>query len=316
MSGETRPEARSRIPAVDLARGAALVAMAVYHFAWDLRLYGLIAVNVSEHPAWRLFAQSIAASFLALVGVSLMLAARGGIRPRPYLKRLAMIAGAAALVTIGTWYAFPDSFIFFGILHLIAVASVLGLAFLRAPPWLIAGAAIGAFAAPALLTSPAFDRPALWWLGLVPEPPPTNDYVPIFPWFGFVLTGMFAARLALARRWDARLAPWDPRGRPARILKAGGRHSLAVYLIHQPLLLGLLYLFTLVVPPDDTAAFREAYAASCVRRGDSAADCAAQARCTADRLRPTPLWDGIIANRLTPDELRTVNQIAASCRFQ
>ena len=90
---------------------------------------------------------------------------------------------------------FRDTYIFFGILHHIAVASVLGLAFLRVPVALVLGAALFCFAAPPLLAGPAFDNPALIWLGLQSAFPRTNDFVPLFPWFGVVLAGIAAARL-------------------------------------------------------------------------------------------------------------------------
>src|SRR3954454_3249220 len=67
-----------RLPWIDAARGIAIAAMVVYHFSWDLRHFGFIAVDVTEQPGWRLFARVIAGSFLALVGVGLVLATRRG----------------------------------------------------------------------------------------------------------------------------------------------------------------------------------------------------------------------------------------------
>jgi uncharacterized membrane protein len=242
-------EAGLRLPGIDIARGVALVAMAVYHFTWDLGFFGLTAIDAARDPAWRLFAQAIAASFLLLVGVSLVLAARGGLKPAPYLKRLALVAGAAGLVSLGTWYATPRSFVYFGILHAIALSSVLALPFLRLPLAIVLASAAIVAILPSLATSDLFNAPWLWWTGLNSLVPPTNDYVPIFPWFAAVLMG-----IALARWTLPRISPDNaltrPPGHPAtRLLAFGGRHSLIIYLVHQPLFFAALWLFLTVIKP-------------------------------------------------------------------
>ena len=223
-----------------MARGAALAAMAVYHFSWDLSFYGLADIAVASATGWIVFARMIASTFLALVGVSLVLAARGGINWRGYGRRLAQVAAAAAAITVATWFAFPGAFIFFGILHAVALFSVLALAFVRLPPVLTLAAAALAFAAPSLVSAPLFDQWWLLWTGLGTFFPPSNDYVPLFPWFGATLTGLALARIAEGRGlWD-RLADWRPDTGLARLASLAGRHSLLVYLAHQPVLLALL----------------------------------------------------------------------------
>ncbi len=259
------PVSGTRIAAVDLARAAALLAMAVYHFAWDLEFFGYIEPGTTNAGLWKVFARSIAGSFLFLVGVSLVLAHGDGIRWRGYWKRLAMVAGAAALISLATYLAVPQGFIFFGILHQIAVASLLGLAFLRLP-WL-ANAAIAAFvvALPQLFRDPLFDHPSLWWVGLSATTPRSNDYVPLFPWFGAVLAGMAAAQFASGIGLRERLARWRP-GRWASLPRFLSRHSLAVYLLHQPVLIGLVWAATQIAPPIEIAPevrFRQACETSC-----------------------------------------------------
>ena len=78
------------------ARGLAIAAMAVFHFAWDLEFFGYAPVGMTRETGWMLFARAIASSFLFLVGVSLFLAHGGGLRRASFLKRFAMVAGAAA----------------------------------------------------------------------------------------------------------------------------------------------------------------------------------------------------------------------------
>ena len=118
------------------------------------------------------------------------------------------VGGAALAVTVATYFAFPESYIFFGILHCIAVSSVLALPFLRLHPALTLAAAVFCLVAPRIFTNPALDAPWLDWLGLGASDPVTNDYVPIFPWFGLALIGVAAGRLMLPRRETMGLARW------------------------------------------------------------------------------------------------------------
>ena len=105
--------------------------MASYHFTWDLEFFGYTDPGLTAFGWWRLYARCIASTFLFLVGVSLFLAHGRQIRWPGFWKRFAMIAVAALAISLITRIATPDGFIFFGILHEIALASLLGLAFLR-----------------------------------------------------------------------------------------------------------------------------------------------------------------------------------------
>jgi uncharacterized membrane protein len=145
-----------RIAAIDAIRGVSIVAMAIYHGAFDLSARSLIPVNVLAEPGWIVFARSIAGSFLVLVGIGLVLATRDGFRLQPYLRRLGLIAGSAGLVSLATWWVEPQEFVFFGILHEIALASVLALPFLWLPAWVVAPVAAAVVALPYVFTSPFF----------------------------------------------------------------------------------------------------------------------------------------------------------------
>lgn len=249
MPASTTPAGGPRLAAIDFARGIAIAAMVLYHATWDLgpAFYGLVGLDAAGDPVLRNVARLIAGAFLLLVGVSLVLAHRQGFRPRAFLRRLAIIAGAAALVSLVSYLIDPATFVRFGILHAIAACSVIGLCFLWAPGWLTLVAAVVAFAAPSLFASPIFDHPAWLWLGLSIEVPPSIDYVPVLPWLGATLLGIAGARLALRSGLDSVAGRWTPRTRAARILTAAGRWSLVIYLAHQPLLLGAFYLLSLAV---------------------------------------------------------------------
>jgi len=234
---------------LDWARGVAIVAMVLYHATLDLGpfLFDLISINAAEDQPLVLAARLIAGSFLFIVGVSLVLAHRSGFRPRPFARRLAILVGAALLVTIATRLALPDTYVRFGILHAIVAASILGIAFLRAPIWLLVVAAAAVFTAPSLFSDPVFNGSAWIWLGLSTNEPAMMDYVPILPWLGPTLFGMAFMKTALSLGWDQRLAEWQPHAMLSRWLIVAGRWSLPIYLVHQPILIGIIYLIALAL---------------------------------------------------------------------
>jgi uncharacterized membrane protein len=140
---------------------------------------------------------------------------------------------------------FAERFVFFGVLHFIALASVLGLVFVRAG-WFSLLAGVAVIALDACYQSPWFDVVGRRWIGLMTYKPPTEDYVPLVPWFGVVLLGIFAGPelQRLARRLQPRRVPV-----PFGVLAGAGRHSLMIYLLHQPVLIGALALYVRLLPP-------------------------------------------------------------------
>lgn len=239
-----------RIALVDAARGFALIAMTLFHFGWDLEMFALAAPGFASQPAMIWFARSIATSFLFLVGVSLVLAhgrdRTGSFNRRGFLIRLAQVSGAALLITIATRFATPDAYIFFGILHHIAVASILALAFVRLPWWATLGAAAFFATGQMFLRSALFDAPIWWWTGLNAFTPRSTDYVPLFPFFAAVLAGTGITRLMVDRKMLDWFAGWQLQGRLGRSLRFIGRHSLVYYLLHQPVMIAILYVFVSV----------------------------------------------------------------------
>jgi uncharacterized membrane protein len=307
-------EDKRRLEAIDIARGIALVAMVIYHFTWDLEFFGYVEPGTAATGGWRLFARSIASSFLFLVGVSLVLAQGRTFRLAPFLKRLGMIVGAAALITIATYFATPANFIFFGILHQIALASVLGLAFLRLPVLAVIAAAIAIIALPNFLRADFFNNPALLWVGLSTQLPRSSDFVPLFPWFGVVLLGMAAARLARSGGIVERLRGRNF-GRWSSPLQWIGRHSLGFYLVHQPVLIGLLFLVSQVFPApaqDPSAAFSNACLAQCGEVNDEAF-CQAYCGCVLAEIETAGRIDEVFAGGEREDTSQWLEQTAAAC---
>lgn len=227
----------ARVDAIDAARGAAVCLMIAYHFCFDLRHFGWLAADFEHDAFWLAARAAILSSFLALVGVSLVLADRAGLPSARFWRRQASVAACAGAVSLGSYLVFPRSFIYFGVLHCIVVTTLLARPLVRHPrSALVLGSA--AIAVGNAVSHPAFDHLALSFIGLRTGKPQTEDYVPLLPWTGVALLAVAAGARWLTPQSVTRLAAL----RPPRLLAALGRHSLAVYMAHQPVLLALLWL--------------------------------------------------------------------------
>jgi len=225
-----------RIALVDTLRGGALLLMVFYHFGFDLNYLGWIHFDINYDLRWLTARALILGSFLCIVGVSLALAEAQHKTPQQKLLRTAKIALAAGLVTAGSWLFIPDQTIYFGTLHAIALMSlVIQLRPLPAGVAVLIGlVAIGLGSS---FSHPVFDFPGLAWLGFMTYKPLTADYVPMLPWFGVCLLGYATAKVFLQPLLGGKLV--KHRAWPEGLLWLG-RHSLAIYLLHQPVLLAML----------------------------------------------------------------------------
>lgn len=227
----TVADAPARSDRLDALRGAAIVWMAAYHFAFDLNHFGWIRQDFYRDPVWTWQRTAIVSLFLFCAGGGQALAVLAGQGAGRFWRRWAQVAGCALLVSAGSWFMFPRSWISFGVLHGMAVMLLLlRLGLMRLPNLALLGLAALAIAAPQLVQSPLFDTRATNWVGLVTHKPVTEDYVPVLPWLGVMLLGFVVTR-AWPRLWQG-AAP-----RPLAVL---GRWSLSFYMLHQPVLIGLL----------------------------------------------------------------------------
>ena len=212
--------------------------MIAYHFSFDLRYFGVTGSDFEHDPFWLTARSLIVTAFLLLVGVSTVLARRreGSAAFQCYLKRTVIIAACALAVSAASYAMFPQSFIYFGILHAIVLMSLIAWPLVRYPRTaLVAGIAIVALGLS--FSHPFFDNRALSVIGFTTHKPITEDYVPLFPWSGIVLIGV-----ALGAALESRaFAPIAGLARLPKFVRYLGRHSLAVYMVHQPILIGLLW---------------------------------------------------------------------------
>jgi len=230
------PSATERVQSIDALRGLALVAMIVYHFAFDLRFFGVTRADFENDPFWLAARGTIVASFLALAGISAVLADRAGVDSRRSMRRIGVIALCALAASAASYVVFPRTFIYFGILHCIALSLVIARPLVRQPrSCAILGVAI--IIAGLVFSHPAFDARATSWIGFTTTKPATQDFVPLFPWLGVLLLGVAAGNVLSTTQFRS-LAPL---GRAPAMLRAMGRHSLAIYMAHQPVLMALLW---------------------------------------------------------------------------
>lgn len=236
--------------ALDAIRGGLVILMILYHTAYLAVMAGLVHIELFE-GFWWVFPRTIAASFIAVSGWSLAAKkTRGGIF-KTFLVRAGRLAIPALAITAISALMFRQGFVFFGILHLLAAASILAWPFLGRPALALATALV-VLGAGLALGGQRFEWPYLAWLGFRPASLYPVDYLPVLPWFAWCLLGTAARDLTL------RIAPWQildssaaPQGQVffLKPLAWAGRHSLGIYLVHLPALYALVSLLALLTRP-------------------------------------------------------------------
>lgn len=302
----------ARLIWIDAARGLALWAMFAFHVTWDLGHFRWIDPALLYSQGFHWIGRAIASSFLFLVGIGLVLSRRERgklLRSRAFWRRWAIIVAAAGAISAVSFQLFPETPIFFGILHLIAAASLIAAPLVDAPVLLVLALAALAVAAPEFLAGPFFDAKVFWWTGLGTFEPPSNDYQPLFPWLGVVLLGVAAAKLPVFTRTTR-----DSASSPAKILAFFGRHSLFFYLVHQPVFYGAFALLALfVVSPWQERLFLGQCAEQCVREADQPELCQTTCACVVSRAKAAGFWPRLAGNDLTPDQQMQAHDAIVAC---
>lgn len=236
-----------RLDYLDALRGFAILWMTVYHLCFDLNHFGYLQENFYSNPFWTWQRTAIVTLFLFTAGLGQSVAFDQHQTWARFWRRWFQVAGAALLVSAGSYAMYPESFIYFGVLHGMAVMLVI----VRLTAgwgrwlWLLGSAAIALkfMASGAHALWPVLDflnDKTLNWLGLISRKPVTEDYVPLVPWLGVVWLGMAAGNWMLRARPQWLVAHSTPAPRAISALAILGRWSLSYYLIHQPVLMGLL----------------------------------------------------------------------------
>jgi uncharacterized membrane protein len=233
-----------RFTRLDALRGVAMLWMTAYHFFFDLNHFKWIAQDFYRDPFWTWQRTCIVSLFLLCAGMGQAVAVQQGQTWPRFWRRWAQVAACAVLVTAGSYFMYPRSFIYFGVLHGIAVMLIIVRCTAHAGAWLwLLGAlaiATKFIAAHAHFYWPAIgflNEKAFNWLGFISVKPVTEDYVPLIPWLGVMWWGMAAGQWLLHKR-PALLAGALPAG--THWLAWLGGWSLVYYMLHQPVMIGLM----------------------------------------------------------------------------
>ena len=216
-----------RIDELDSLRATALVLMLVLNFVTDLNHFGIM--NTETGDQWWWMARIAASLFVGISGVSYFLAHRLEYDFTKTSGRTKRLIFWAFVITIITYIFEPSAYVRFGVLHLLALASIVAFPVARKPEFALG---IGLI----LLIIPLSSNSNLVWLGLRETGFLAVDYFPLNPWLGIFFIG-----LALASRIYPEGKPLTEIQWPERWLWFG-RNTLTIYVIHQPILIGLLVL--------------------------------------------------------------------------
>jgi uncharacterized membrane protein len=221
LNGQPANENRSML--LDQLRGLAVVLMIFFHASYDLNLFGYIAIEPFHNPFWFGLPRLIVFLFLICVGIGLRSAYSQRLDWTKFWKRFSKLALCALIVSVSTYFLFPDRWIYFGTLHCIALCSLLALPLLNYPRLALVSAIV--------MLGFDFAGYRIPWIKLEHS---SMDYIPLFPWIAVVWLGFFLHHAKLHQKHVP----------PIKFLEFLGKNSLVIYVIHQPLFFGLLTLIS------------------------------------------------------------------------
>jgi uncharacterized membrane protein len=209
-----------RDSSLDLMRGVAIIMMVAFHFIYDLNSFGFTDIPLFTHwagTAWRIL---IVFLFLSAVGISLVIAHSKTLKLKKFIKRQIYLGIAALIISAGTYIMFPDGWVYFGILHLIWVSSLIAIFFINLPKTSLLIAVI-------ILISSILGQLNFSIISNIFEPylPLRSiDYYPLFPWLSFVFIGIYLGHYPHYQKVFTFRLNW---------LEVIGKHALIIYLTHQ-----------------------------------------------------------------------------------
>jgi len=238
---------KKRLFGLDVFKGWAILFMIVYHTAFDLNYFHFISIDMHKDIFWVNFRYLIVSMFLVSVGISLYLTHYPTVHWNKIYKRTLILGVVSCIISLATYFVFPHSWVYFGILHFILLASWVGLLFLPYP-------LLSLFTAIVILTGSAMGWVQMHWLfEILKTPlhlPPryTEDLLQPFPWLAAVFIGITLSHYTYHIRIFQQPL-WASQNIFNRILAFLGKYALPVYLIHLPLLFGFFMLIHKIVAP-------------------------------------------------------------------
>jgi len=238
---------------IDVLRGLAIILMIFLHIIWDLDYFGLFPINTQIYQ----FQKIVPTIFFILLGVCLVVSKNKKITQTSfdeitYNKHLFLrglkIFGLGMIITLVTMIFIPDKPIFFGVLHCIGFSIILSIPFMKFKYYNLLFASLVILIG-FLFSQNSIEDPTL--IHLVVGLQPTNiaqytiDYFPLFPWFGACLFGIVLGKLLYKDNERRFRIPDISKYKPVTMFSWLGKHSLTIYLLHQPIIAGALSIFVL-----------------------------------------------------------------------
>jgi uncharacterized membrane protein len=225
-----------RLIAIDFLRGSAVTGMILYHFLFDLAYFTSLPISMSFWPIAVLGA-IVRLLFISIVGTSLYLASKN-YNSGHFIQKTVQKSGYLSLFALSitgvSWLFFPESYIRFGVLHLLSAGMLISIPFVFKPKLsLFVGIfimVIGFIFFPTTVSTPH-----LWWLGFIDKPLPDLDYFPLIPWVGVLLVGIWIGSI-WQQKIQPRLAFFEAKNQTL-FFASIGKNALLIYLLHQPILI-------------------------------------------------------------------------------
>ncbi|MCK5112391.1 MAG: DUF1624 domain-containing protein [Thermoplasmatales archaeon] len=239
----------TRFIELDILRGCAIAIMIFYHLLWDLDYFDLVSLNNSIYQYNRLFPPI----FFLLVGICLAISNNKKQTPNQQTKHLfirgSWIFSLGMVLTALTLIIIPEKPILFGALHCIGLSIILSIPFLKFKSYniifaaviILVGIIVGSYTvenSSLLHLVIGFYQAGIW--------NHTIDYFPLLPWFGIILVGIALGDFLYKDNKRRFKIPDLSKYKPVTIFSWLGQHSLSIYLLHQPIIAGALFIFVIL----------------------------------------------------------------------
>ena len=235
---------KKRIWELDALRGLCILGMVIVHFVYDLvELYALVPM---EYPEWFAFVKDWGGVLFLLLSGTCATLGSGHTRRGLLVFACGMVCTAVTLGMYLLGFSGKEIIIYFGVLHCLGVCMLLWGGFRKLPTWALGVLGAALTAAGLWLRTRYVSFPWLIVLGFVPDWFASSDYFPLLPNLGFFLLGAVLGK-TVYRQKTTRLPKVNAERPALRFLTLCGRHSLGIYLLHQPILAGIMTLAAMIV---------------------------------------------------------------------
>lgn len=218
---------QKRYPILDLVKAIAILLMFFFHFSYDLTLFGLAQIDFFTNPFWFYLPRFIVSCFLISSGASLVFAHQKQFSKKHFLKRSLKLLILALGISLVTFFTYRDRWIFMGTLHCLFITGLLGILFIKKPHMSL----ILSLVCLALVLLGYDTTYISRFLGTK-----SLDFIPPYPWMGMVWLGIYLGHTSIFTKELKQ-------NRITKFIQLLSKHSLKIYLLHQPLFFALIFIY-------------------------------------------------------------------------